>query len=548
MNSLERISSLESIKLSAPSISSTHGGTPFTQTLRQAKRSMRTACAVAIFALFHALLFPHLATAQAALEQKKAAERITLQGTPEQQLNQALVKVQDIAHQKQRTIAERLAEESGLFNSVLNFFGLSELQLEEVDNLQQLNTLLADLNQTALAQFQQTEDQLREKGLPDEILQRHLDTVAHYQQQFTALSARLTQVLQADDLQAQGDAMDALNQLMAPQKLKKRHQRTDPNNLPWGTPDADKVRKPARTTEELSQHTGLSPLPQGIQVAAHTLPDDIFDLIGGPQPADLAETPDIQLTEAIRNLAENQLNDDPVAIYNWVRNNIEYIPSYGSIQGADYTLQHGKGNAFDTASLLIALLRASNIPARYAYGTVQIPVDRVMNWVGGVDVPEAAQQLLGQGGIPNTALIQGGKITHIEMEHIWVEAWVDYFPSRGAKHVTGDQWIPLDASFKQYDFTQGQDLETNVPFDAQGLVDTITQTATIDETQGFVQSVDQAAIEAALTHYQQQIEDYINAQGSDSTVGDVLGTQKNHSTGIPTTGRRLTLQTDCPHP
>jgi transglutaminase-like putative cysteine protease len=50
------------------------------------------------------------------------------------------------------------------------------------------------------------------------------------------------------------------------------------------------------------------------------------------------------------------LEEDPVKIYNWVRNTIEFIPSYGSIQGADYTLQHGKGNAFDTASLLIALL------------------------------------------------------------------------------------------------------------------------------------------------------------------------------------------------
>ena len=46
------------------------------------------------------------------------------------------------------------------------------------------------------------------------------------------------------------------------------------------------------------------------------------------------------------------LEEDPVKIYNWVRNTIEFIPSYGSIQGADYTLQHGKGNAFDTASLL----------------------------------------------------------------------------------------------------------------------------------------------------------------------------------------------------
>jgi len=149
-----------------------------------------------------------------------------------------------------------------------------------------------------------------------------------------------------------------------------------------------------------------------------------------------------------------------------------------------------------------------------------------MNWVGGVEVSEAAQQLLGQGGIPNVGLIQGGKVTHIEMEHVWVEAWVDYFPSRGAKHRTGDQWIPLDASFKQYDFTEGEDLGNNVPFDAQSLVNEINQNATVDETQGFVQGVDQAAIEAALADYQQQIEDYINNQNPDATVGEVLGIQR----------------------
>jgi transglutaminase-like putative cysteine protease len=58
-----------------------------------------------------------------------------------------------------------------------------------------------------------------------------------------------------------------------------------------------------------------------------------------------------------------------------------------------------RGNAMDTASLTIALLRASNIPARYAYGTVEIPTEKVQNWVGGVNNANAAGNLLGQGGI-----------------------------------------------------------------------------------------------------------------------------------------------------
>ena len=53
-----------------------------------------------IFALVHAALFPHLAAAQAASEQREAAERIVLEGTPEQQLNQALLKVQGNCRQQ----------------------------------------------------------------------------------------------------------------------------------------------------------------------------------------------------------------------------------------------------------------------------------------------------------------------------------------------------------------------------------------------------------------------------------------------------------------
>jgi hypothetical protein len=71
-------------------------------------------------------------------------------------------------------------------------------------------------------------------------------------------------------------------------------------------------------------------------------------------------------------------------------------------------------------------------------GTVQIPIDKAMNWVGGVTHPDAALQVLGQGGIPSIGLVQGGVITAVKLEHIWVEAWVDFVPSRGALHRAGD--------------------------------------------------------------------------------------------------------------
>ncbi|WP_300351456.1 hypothetical protein [uncultured Alcanivorax sp.] len=73
------------------------------------------------------------------------------------------------------------------------------------------------------------------------------------------------------------------------------------------------------------------------------------------------------------------------------------------------------------------------------------------------------QRSSGQGGIPNVGMVSGGEITHINLEHVWVEAWIDYHPSRGAKHSVGDSWVPMDASFKQYEYTEGMALEEQVP-------------------------------------------------------------------------------------
>ena len=306
----------------------------------------------------------------------------------------------------------------------------------------------------------------------------------------------------------------------------KTHTPVDPNKLPWGTP-SNKVRAPIETESGFKRNLsllGVKPLMLAGPIPAGTALPSLSNLPATPTADDLAETEDIQLTPAIRAKAA-ELGNQPVKIYNWVRNNIEFIPSYGSIQGADMTLQTGRGNAFDTASLLIALLRAANIPARYAYGTVQLPAEQVMNWVGGVKVPEAALNLLGQGGIPSVGLTQGGQIKAVKLEHVWVEAFVDYVPSRGAVNKVGDTWIPLDASFKQYQFKAGMNLKTAVPFDAQGFVDQIKQGATINDSEGWVQGINQSAIQSQLQAYQQQVKTYIDNQNPSATVGDVLGSK-----------------------
>ena len=135
------------------------------------------------------------------------------------------------------------------------------------------------------------------------------------------------------------------------------------------------------------------------------------------------------------------MNHDPVAIYHWVRNNVEWLPTWGAMQDADLTLDTLKGNAMDIASLTIALLRASGIPARYAHGTIDVPKDAFMNWAGGFSDATAAGDHASAGGIPIVAVTAAGQISTYRLEHIWVEAAIDYFPSRGLVNRDADAWI-----------------------------------------------------------------------------------------------------------
>ena len=130
-----------------------------------------------------------------------------------------------------------------------------------------------------------------------------------------------------------------------------------------------------------------------------------------------------------------------------------------------------------------------------------------MNWVGGFTDVNSAVGFVGAGGTPITPIAQGGAINKVQMEHVWVEAYVDYIPSRGAVHRTGDTWAPLDGSYKQYVYTEGIDLATEVPFDAQAFVEQVQASATVDPVTGAVSGIDQTLIQTTLTNYQTQVED-----------------------------------------
>lgn len=459
--------------------------------------------------------------------------------TDEEKLSNTLQDIKERVAERRARVRKRVKQESDLWQGFLNLFGMSRLAKESLDRLDAMAEQAEQLNQKALQGFDAIEQELIDKGLPEGILQRHRATVDKYQAEYRRFRQKLRKAQTAQSLQDQNSALGDLDEYMGKQQFKRRQQPFDPNHLPFGTPDPKKTREPITDPQELNRLLGLNTEPGLIEKVADALSTPAYaDPVAGPTPEDLAETIDVQMTDAVRDLAD-QLDNDPVKIYNWVRNNIDFIPTYGSIQGSDMTLQSKRGNAFDTASLLIALLRAANIPARYAYGKVKIPVERVMNWVGGVEVPEAAIKLLGQGGVPNISIINGGQITHIELEHVWVEAWIDFLPSRGAKNIQGDSWVPMDASFKQFTYSDGIEIENDVQLDFEAYAQSIVDDADIDEQGGSISGLSADIIESELQPFIDEV-NLLAETNNITTIGELLGEKvvvpidiKQLSAGLP---------------
>ncbi|HVC97547.1 MAG TPA: transglutaminase domain-containing protein, partial [Pirellulales bacterium] len=84
----------------------------------------------------------------------------------------------------------------------------------------------------------------------------------------------------------------------------------------------------------------------------------------------LASTPDANTTDPYVQEKAAELNYDPTQIFNFLQTQIGYNSYLGSVRGARGTLWSSAGNALDDASLGVALMRASGIPAQYVSGTL----------------------------------------------------------------------------------------------------------------------------------------------------------------------------------
>lgn len=210
----------------------------------------------------------------------------------------------------------------------------------------------------------------------------------------------------------------------------------------------------------------LLALNGGVEQLAAILPAQPEAASCGWQAADLDDDGrNVVLSQEVRDLAQ-KLDYSPARILEWVNREIKLEPYYGALKGSTGTLIAKSGGSTDIASLTIALLRASNVPARYVKAQVAVVDPAVLEANGkaprwfGVKSYEATVQLLAKGRVPGAETIPNGTSSTeklgVRFTHVLVEACVPYAHYRGSRlDGLGTRWVPLDPSFRNPAYQPG---------------------------------------------------------------------------------------------
>jgi len=205
---------------------------------------------------------------------------------------------------------------------------------------------------------------------------------------------------------------------------------------------------------------------------------------------------DVIINYEIQELATS-LDNNPVNIFNFVRNNISYEPYYGAKKGSVGCLKEKVGNDVDTSSLTIALLRAAGIPARYRKSIVVMPVEQLQNLLG-VDEAKTVYAALFWNKVPVFTLSEDdigdnfkeadfSGVTKLALEWVFVEAFYEYDERGGnidnmmtfagletteevrdlVRPYFKKQWIPMDVVVRPYSHNKQEIVHDTANFDTQ---------------------------------------------------------------------------------
>ena len=226
-----------------------------------------------------------------------------------------------------------------------------------------------------------------------------------------------------------------------------------------------------------------------------------------PTAADLAGTPESPLSNFIVQQAA-ALDHDPVAIFEFVRNEVASEWYAGAMKGAEETLRQRSGNDVDQAALLIALLRASSQPARFVHGVIELPLAMAAQ---SLNVAEGPQVLvaLARSGVAHQAVVSGGRLSAVKVEHTWVSARLPYGNYRGTVvDLSARTWVPLAPALKRFEETVPAGVLREMGFDSVAFASGYLSTPQTSDP---------------LTQVRQQVESWLAVHRPNSGYPEQLG-------------------------
>ena len=281
--------------------------------------------------------------------------------------------------------------------------------------------------------------------------------------------------------------------------------------------EEDKDRSPAMkpTFGALAPQRAMNPRLAKKHRSECRTPDDIYRREKrrprrGDEESVIADSPEgtPSLAELARALS-NDPNNLPVdLIYQFIHDNIDFIPNYGLHKGGLGALIDGCGNAFDQSDLMVLLLEAAGITTgvNYVMGTIKLSPSQWSNWLGiGQSDVTLASQLLANGGIANS--VDGSN--NLSLEHCWVQV-----------NISGTNYA-FDPAFKQYTATTGVNLETAMGYDRADFLSDANSGSTL--TADYVQNINDANVQTNLQTYSMNLINWIKTNMPAASVDQILG-------------------------
>lgn len=264
-----------------------------------------------------------------------------------------------------------------------------------------------------------------------------------------------------------------------------------------------------------------------------------------------------EITPEIEALAAS-LRNDPLKIYEYVHNYIEYQCYYGCKKGAQLTLMEGSGNDMDQAALFIALLRAAGHSATYTHGPAQFAFSEYVDWWGISPTPYTYMSdadfatMLGITNTPSNVARWKKRWAVIESARsagfFYAEPFTGYdgqqwvsIPYTWVEFTAGGTTYLLSPAFKFHVTVSGIDLVAATQYNRSNL---LTSAGGTTGTPDYVSGISESGIATRLTTYTNNLLSAIRANHDSKYAAEIIGGRRIAKESYSNWGQVLEMYPD----